>query len=161
MRDRTVLQHIASSVARLNCIPSSKTTWENRHEAMIEYLVKNHLPSGSGFDSGTQIDLDKSTGDKLLVSTSFHHMNEGGHYDGWTEHVITVTPAFDGFNLRIGGRDRNDIKDYIGDSFHHDLSTTIPHDEYVKICRRLYPEAFPTASVLADPINPVLAELGQ
>ena len=49
-------------------------------------------------------------------------MNEYGAYVGWTEHDVIVTPAFDGFNLRVTGRDRNQIKEYIGDVFHTWLS---------------------------------------
>ena len=41
-------------------------------------------------------------------------MNENGMYDGWTEHKIVITPdLLHGFNLSIGGRNRNEIKDYL------------------------------------------------
>lgn len=50
-------------------------------------------------------------------------MNDAGYYDGWTEHTITVTPAFiGGFELSISGRNRNDIKDYISEVFNQALS---------------------------------------
>jgi hypothetical protein len=49
-------------------------------------------------------------------------MDDGGGYDGWTEHTITVTPSFRGFDLTISGRDRNDIKDYLHQTFDHVLS---------------------------------------
>lgn len=85
-------------------------------EERIEELVRNTMPSGGGFDSGTTIDLDKSTPNKLVFHTSFHHMTEG-MYDGWTEHTVTVTPTFQGVNIKVGGRDRDDIKDYIVELF--------------------------------------------
>jgi hypothetical protein len=73
-------------------------------------------PSGSGFDNGTQIDRDRS--DVLIFSTSFHHMDEAGGYDGWTEHTVRVKPSLAwGFDLTVSGRDRNGIKDYIADVF--------------------------------------------
>jgi len=48
-------------------------------------------------------------------------MNENGYYDGWTSHTVTVTPGWNGPELRITGRDRNQIKDYLYDTFHYAL----------------------------------------
>src|SRR5215469_16388627 len=79
--------------ARKNCQQSNNTEWFDRHSGTIQKLCKQHLPSGSGFDSGTKFDLDASRADKLVFHTSFHHMNESGMYDGWTEHTVTVTPS--------------------------------------------------------------------
>jgi hypothetical protein len=120
-------EKLASLVAaRLNCIESGNVEWRDKHEDAIDQLVKNRLPSGSGFDNGTTIDLDASNGEKLVFVTSFHHMNDGGMYDGWTEHTVTAVPSFcGGFTLKISGRNRNDIKDYIGETFHHDLSAAV------------------------------------
>lgn len=87
--------------------------------------MMRHAPHGSGFDNGTMLDFDKSGGAKLVFTTAFHHMTEHGYYSGWTEHTVTVTPAFDGFDLKISGRDRNDIKDYIADVFNTFLLTDI------------------------------------
>jgi hypothetical protein len=44
-------------------------------------------------------------------------MNEHGMYDGWTRHAITIRPTFDGIDVRIGGRDRNGIKEYLADVY--------------------------------------------
>lgn len=90
----------------------------------LEGFVRSRMPRGSGFDSGTTLDFDKSTPDKLVFNTSFHHMNDGGFYDGWTEHQIIVTPSLEfDFHLRVTGRDRNQIKDYIAETVHHILSS--------------------------------------
>ena len=112
-------QELASRIqARLNCAESGNVEWFEKHEARIEELVKNYMPSGSGFDCGTKIDLDKSTPEKLVFYTDFHHMNEVGYYDGWTEHRITVRPSLAfGFTLTISGKNRNEIKDYIHQAF--------------------------------------------
>ncbi len=108
--------------ARLNCIASGNSDWKVRHEERIIGIVKNQLPSGSGIDSGTKLDLDKSHADKIVLHTAFHHMDEGGGYDGWTEHTITITPSLSGsFHLRISGRDRNSIKEYLADTYHYAL----------------------------------------
>lgn len=110
-------QRLASLVAaRLNCMASGNDEWLNKHETKINVLTKGHMPSGSGFDLGTQIDLDKSYGNKLVFSTSFHHMNEHGYYDGWTSHQISIIPDLQfGFQLTVAGRNRNNIKDYIAE----------------------------------------------
>lgn len=127
--ERYLYSEIASLVqARLNCQTNNNPAWLLRHEDRIEALVKEHLPSGSGFDSGTKIDLDRSHADKLTFTTSFHHMAESGMYDGWTEHTVTVTPSFNGFHLRVSGRNRNDIKDYISETFDYALNTVITRE---------------------------------
>jgi len=43
--------------------------------------------------------------------------------------TVTVTPAFRGINIRVSGRDRNDIKDYIYESFDMALCTEIEWDK--------------------------------
>ena len=61
-----------------------------------------------------------------MLYTHFHHMNDGGFYDGWTEHSVVVTPSLVyGFDTRITGRDRNDIKNYIGEEMDLRLRNTI------------------------------------
>jgi hypothetical protein len=123
-------QRLATLVtARLNCIASASGNdeWRGKHEDEIGRLAKEHLPSGSGFDSGTILDLRKSKPNKLVLQTAFHHMDEHGGYDGWTSHAVTVTPDLvSGFDLKIHGRNRNDIKDYIAELFSHVLDEEVP-----------------------------------
>lgn len=101
-----------------------RKTWFDKWSDHIDTLMQQ-MPSGSGFDNGTSIDLDASHAEKLVFTTAFHHMHESGMYDGWTDHVVTVTPSFSGFNLRVSGRNRNDIKEYIADTFHEALNQTV------------------------------------
>lgn len=119
---KTLIESIASSVAAYhNCVKSNNTDWQNKHVETIASLEKM-LPSGSGIDNGTKIDIDRSSADKVVLIVGFHHMNENGYYDGWTEHDIIVTPAFiGGVNLRITGRDRNQIKDHLYDTYAYAL----------------------------------------
>ena len=110
-------QRIAQSFrAYLNCIKSANHEWETTHLDNINKVMES-APSGSGFDNGTHFDESKSTADKLVFRTSFHHMNEDGYYDGWSEHTITIRPDWTGVKMTISGRDRGDIKDYIGETF--------------------------------------------
>jgi len=119
-----IVERLAAAIAaRLNCIESGNAEWQTRHEDTIDAIVRDRLPSGSGVDSGTAINLDKCTPDKIVLFASFHHMNDGGYYDGWTQHTITVTPSFiGGFSLKISGPNRNQVKDYLGDLFHAALN---------------------------------------
>lgn len=126
MKARYLYSELASLIAaKQNCLNSGNTEWFEKHSDRIAYLVKEHMPSGSGFDAGTHLDFVQSHAERLVFNTSFHHMDDGGGYCGWTEHVVTITPSFSGFNMRISGRNRNDIKEYIGEMFHDALNTEI------------------------------------
>lgn len=114
--------------ARDNCEKNGTVgsqEWHAKHTASAIALVREHMPSGSGWDNGTTLDFDRSTPDKLVLYGMYHHMTEG-MYDGWTAHEITVRPSLvHGFTLTISGRNRNDIKDYLGDLFHECLTQQV------------------------------------
>jgi len=120
----TLAQQIATAAVALgNCEISGNVEWRDIWTARLDAIARNVLPSGSGFNNGTSIDVDNCNGAKLAFETSFHHMTEHGVYDGWTEHSVLVLPSFVcGFNVKVSGRNRNDIKDYIGDMFAEVLS---------------------------------------
>jgi hypothetical protein len=59
-------------------------------------------------------------------------MNDAGYYDGWTDHIVIVSPSFDGIDIKISGRNRNDIKDYLHDVFHAALTEEVDDDEIAK-----------------------------
>ena len=126
-----VYQQIASLVtARANCLKSGNE-WAGKHEDTIKAIVNDYLPSGSGFDSGTQIDLDKSTGDKLVFYTSYHHMDENGMYDGWTEHHITVRASLHlGLRITISGPNRNDAKEHLYQTINGALTQEFDPQEF-------------------------------
>lgn len=131
MTTRPLYQHIAARLsAAQNCraalardtaaqMPAHEL-WLARHLATIAALVKEYTPSGGGIDNGTIFDEEESTPEKLVFHVNFHHMNPNGYYDGWTQHVLTVRASLaHGFDLQISGRDRNQIKDYLGELYHH------------------------------------------
>ncbi len=98
------------------------TAWLSKHVLAVQFITENHLPHGSGIDNGCKVDFGKSTSEKLVIDTGFHHMNVQGVYDGWTRHTIIVTPSFTGINIRITGRNRNDIKEYLHQAFYEALT---------------------------------------
>lgn len=120
-----VQQFAAAFVAMGNC-QRSGNEWGARWESALDSLAADHLPSGSGFDAGSRFIAEESRPDRLIFATSFHHMNDSGFYDGWTEHRVIVTPEFAGFGLKVTGRDKRGIKDYIAESFHQALSESVP-----------------------------------
>lgn len=109
---------IASTLQAVrNCQAAGNTEWEAKHLETLKAL-EDDLPSGSGFDAGTTFDVEASSPDRLVFHTSFHHMNEGGMYDGWTEHKVTVKPSLaHDFTVIVTGRNRDGIKDYIAEVF--------------------------------------------
>lgn len=83
---------------------------------LIEDELKK-LPHGSGIDSGVKFDWDRSTPEKLYFLLSFHH--EYDSYDRWTDHEIIITPSLQfGYRIKITGINRNDIKEYLYDTFY-------------------------------------------
>lgn len=100
---------------------------ENALDALA-YLEETFLPSGSGFDSGTHIITEgvKKGDEKIRIQANFHHMNGDGYYTGWTDHIVTVTPSLDGYlNIRISGRDKDNIKEYILDVLNSALDSEL------------------------------------
>jgi len=119
-----VYQAIASAISAM------PRDWAEERLNLIE---REYLPSGSGLDTGCKILVEESHKDRIVIQTEFHHMNEVGYYDGWTQHKIIVTPSLIyGFDLRITGRDRNGIKEYLGQLFDHALSQEFDEDRGAK-----------------------------
>ena len=131
MTNKPLYVLLASTLdAKKRCATNGNSVWFERLDDRITALVKEHMPSGSGFDSGTTLDEDRSTVDRLVFITSVHYMDESGCYDGWTEHTVTVRPSLvHGFHLTIGGRNRNDIKDYIAEVFRQCLTIQTDYEE--------------------------------
>lgn len=93
--------------------------WIGKHKDRADALVKQHLPRGGGFDSGTKLDWDLSYTECLAFRTSFHHMDgETGMYTEWTEHIVRVRASLlSHIVITIDGRNLNEIKDYIHEAF--------------------------------------------
>ena len=84
----------------------------------LEELVNDIFPHGSGFDSS--ITLDAKNSQHLILTVPYHCMNDNGYYDGWIEVIYTITPSFDGFQMKenwkgYNGKYKELLKDYIGE----------------------------------------------
>lgn len=107
-----------------NCIRSNNVEWRAKAEARRSQIVRDFLPNGSGIDSGSKIETISD--ERIVISCSFHHMDENGYYDGWTDHKITIRSGFYlGFVITVSGRDRNEIKDYLAETYRAALGTRI------------------------------------
>ncbi len=124
MSAQTVIEKLAATLFTRTLFSQDEETKE-KWEEKAEEIVEEYLPSGSGFDSGTKIIWEKTTKDKIVFQADFHHMDDNGYYDGWTEHQVTVRPGFLGMEISVSGRNKRDIKDYILDTFRYDLEKKI------------------------------------
>lgn len=121
-------QALATAIqAKANCLKSGNEEWYDRWSVRIECLTDKHLPHGGGFDAGTNFDEDRSTANKLVFHTSFHHMNANGYYTRWTEHTLIARPSFihDFEFSSISGINHNGIKDYLAEYFNSCLDTDV------------------------------------
>lgn len=114
---KRLVNEIAQTLAaRINCANSGNSEWFVKHYEYLDKLIQR-LPSGSGFDAGTTLG-DESTPEKLVFVTAFYHMDDMGGYDEWTNHIVRVSASLvHGFRITISGKDKNNIKDYIGECF--------------------------------------------
>ena len=144
MRELVIYRELANRIqARLNCMKKdvqdeNTRSWTEKHEEAIEAL-RNFLPHGSGIDSGISIDLINSTGEKIIIDSSYHAMNDGGYYDRWIDFSITVTPSLiHGISLKITGRfgKYQDIREYLYDIFDTSLRDTVK-EFYCSDCDQL------------------------
>ena len=108
------------------CARNGNGEWQQAWQELLEQC-EELLPSGSGFDAGTSI--VEASSERIVLKTAYHHLDGNGNYDGWTEHTVTVVPdlAF-GFRLRISGRNKNDVKEYITDVFDQALLSEVVWD---------------------------------
>ena len=95
------------------------------------YLIaklQSELPLGSGLDGKVEFILDKCNATRVVIFAEFHHMKHG-YYDGWTDHEIIVTATHCGPEIRVTGKDRNGIKDYLAEIFDYALNRPVPEFE--------------------------------
>ena len=119
------------------CDEKDNYDWHDRWDDLLEKIEKDHLPSGSGIDSGCKIlryydltvaDFDK----KIIIKSSYHHMNDNDYYDGWVGFKVNITPSllFGATINLVGnfsdvGRDSHGTKDYLEELFNEALTNKV------------------------------------
>jgi len=128
---KTLAQKLARTLtARNNCVESGNKEWQDIHELKLDMLM-DKLPSGSGIDSGNQLDLDCSACDKLVINSSYHCMNSFGSYDGWVDYKVTVTPSLQhGIYINIAGyfslnKNAYGLKEYLHEKYDSALNCAV------------------------------------
>jgi hypothetical protein len=131
---KTLAQALAKTVgSRINCINSGNTRWLDNHEYKIENTLMEKLPSGSGIDNGNELDYDKSTGEKLVINSAFHTMDDNGGYDGWVDFRVVVTASLRfGFDTNIIGNFSSNknaqaqgLKEYLHEIYDYALGNAV------------------------------------
>jgi hypothetical protein len=106
-----------------NCQKCANTEWADKHQTTIDWL-EDLLPSGSGVDNGVKVEMVEDH--KIIMSFGFHHMDENGFYDGWTDHKLILRPSLTReVDLTITGPDRNYLKEYLYDLFYHVMTSKV------------------------------------
>lgn len=124
-------RRLAMEVDRYHRLVASGAKWSDGLLADCRELLwqmDELLPSGSGIDNGAVVNVFESSDRVLVVDVSYQHMNDAGMYDGWTDHRITIRPTFDGIEVRVSGRDRNGVKDYLARVFYDALTALVDWD---------------------------------
>ena len=133
---RIVYKEIASILIAIggNCAKSSNTEWAKIWPEVLDYIIDNYLPHGSGIDNGIRINKDKSSANKIVLEFGFHKMDSNGSYCGWQDYTLYIRPslAFD-IDLRLRGRDYQGLKDYLYELFQYSLTREIPESEYASV----------------------------
>lgn len=112
-----VYKFIATQLARVKNLEKHNAQRSDKVFDALCMWVKKNGPSGSGIDMGTAMS-EASTQDHIVLGTHFHHMDEHGGYDGWTDHRVHVKASMlFGIDVTVSGRDRNQIKDYLGETY--------------------------------------------
>ena len=122
---RTILRAFSEALqAMRNCEKSGNAEWRER---WIDYIAKlqSELPHGSGLDGKVEFILDKCNSRRVVIFVEFHHMKHG-YYVGCTDHEIVATATHCGTHIRVTGRDRNGIKDYLAELFYDALTQPAP-----------------------------------
>lgn len=116
--------------ALANAIANIEKDWA---EDLLHILEREYLPSGSGIDNGCKVLVHESNPNRIVIKVDYHHMNEVGFYDGWTTHKVIITPSLQfGFDVRITGKDRRGIKDYLADVISHALEQDFDSVDWAK-----------------------------
>jgi len=81
-------------------------------------LLQELLPIGNGIETGCVI-LLKSTKKRIVIET---HPNDSYETSRWTAHQVIITPSFEReINIRITGKNKDNVKDYLHDIFREAL----------------------------------------
>ena len=114
----------------------------------IEELLEACLPSGSGFDTNIEFDIEASTTNQLIFIGEYHVMDDNGTYQGYAHFIATIDGDLTGFDVNVvitnpedfevdpddypdedpddlWGLDVGGLEEYIADEFYDNLSQEV------------------------------------
>lgn len=128
MTQKPLYKVLANAIGARKRCHATENPWFEKWSELIDHCEKEHLPSGSGIDSGTKVDSDRSTDEKIVLTSSYHAMDENGYYDGWIDFTVTVKPSLiHNIILSITRRfgKYTDLKEYLYDVFNTALTAEV------------------------------------
>ena len=85
-----------------NCHHSRNDVWKHKHQRALYIWEDVYLPKGSGFDAGTKIQPSMGYDGCEVLTSSYHHMDENGHYSHWSSFEVKILPDLQfGFRLEF------------------------------------------------------------
>ena len=118
--NRPLYMQIAHALQSIqNCKFTGNTEWQERHSDRLEWLLFNHLPSGSGFDDQAILMMEQSGPDNLQFRVYYHPLDDVGAYDEWVICTVIVTPSLvDKVDIDIRGCPLEEgLGDYICETY--------------------------------------------
>ena len=124
--DKPLYKELAGRLIALdNCRKAGNTEWETRHAKVISGLCSKY---------GILIDLEESDPNRLVFHVTQAHYTTHGYDDGCTDHDVIVTPdLFFDLEIRITGRNKNDVKDGIYQEYDAVLRETVTDADILEI----------------------------
>ena len=98
---------------------ASQKNWAKRTKELS--LLQKLLPNGKGIREreGLAVILLESTKKRIVIDTTYWHTNNS---DERTSHQVIITPSFEGeINIRITGKNKDNVKEYLHDIFREAL----------------------------------------
>jgi hypothetical protein len=95
-----------------------------QYVSLHEYIVRELLPKGSGFDDYPAI--VEASDSEVIIVIRYHPLNEDGYYEGWIEERLHITPSIIHTyksELTDNSGAEEGIREYILDTYHEVLSS--------------------------------------
>lgn len=133
---------LCKAIVQSNDIVRSSATTENvwdQHDDILDFIEQELLPSGSGFDSGTKINREKTTDTRIVLDTAVHPLTDAGYYTAWKHFSIIVSAShLFGFTVKSSKKLPWYIREWVLDTFYEVLDTEVEYyveDGTVKLRR--------------------------
>jgi hypothetical protein len=129
-RPRIPLYEYIAEVAQAirNCDESGNTAWRSIWNDVLD-SIEYELPRGSGFDSYPTIERDTDKPNRIVISGSYHKMDENGFYDGWHDYCLTIRPNLL-HRFTMTGAGRGEVGEYIYECFDSALRVMVNRNDF-------------------------------